>query len=556
MAKIHTLKIKNYRCIKNFKQVFNDAAFVCLIGRGDSGKTTMLNAISAVLSPNWNYSFSDTDFYSSNVNKPITIEVTLYDLPPGLLTDSKFGLYKRIINRENQIIDDILNKESKESRDALTIRLKVNEDLEPRWYVVNKREHQEDIEIHSSDRAKLNVFVISDYLDKHFSWGKGTPLYSLLKLTEVDIETEKILSEANRKAKNSIKESGSFGSFNDIIKNIKEAATKIGLSTGELEAFIDFRNELVKEGNITLHSGDIPFRLSGKGTKRLLSIAIQLELAKHGGIILIDELEQGLEPDRAKFLAKYLKDNNGGQVFVTTHSNNVLVEMEAENIYLKSNGTKHLFSFSEDFQGCIRKNPEAFFAKKVIVCEGATEIGICRALNNFRIENDDENLALLGVALADGTGSNFVQYCKTLKQAGLDVCAFCDSDEKGINKKKSKMKEMGITIVDCDNNNSIEQQLFRDLPWGIAVKMVRYVIREKTENSVLSVTGKASLDELFDQDTIENRVLLGEKAKEYGWFKRIDHGERIGKYWFNSIEELENKTIKRQYDELSTWIDK
>ena len=68
--------------------------------------------------------------------------------------------------------------------------------------------------------------------------------------------------------------------------------------------------------------------MRGKGTKRLLSIAIQLELAKRGGIILIDELEQGLEPDRAKFLAKCLKDRGEGQVFITTHSSNVIVELD------------------------------------------------------------------------------------------------------------------------------------------------------------------------------------------------------------------------------------
>ena len=129
MAKIHTLKIKNYRCIEKFEHVFIGSNFVCLIGRGDSGKTTILNAISAVLSPNWNYNFYDIDFYKGNIDNPIEIEVTLFDLPTDLLTDSKYGLYKRLLNSDNNIIDDILSEELEDTQDALTINFIVNKEL-------------------------------------------------------------------------------------------------------------------------------------------------------------------------------------------------------------------------------------------------------------------------------------------------------------------------------------------------------------------------------------------------------------------------------------------
>lgn len=555
MAKIHTLKIKNFRCLEKFKHCFKGSVLVCLIGRGDSGKTTILNAISAVLSPSWNYNFNDTDFHNGDINNPIIIEVTLYDLPTELLSDSKFGLYKRLINVDNEIVDDILSDELENSKDALTIRLIVNSDLEPKWYVVNNREQQEAIEIRASDRAKLNVFIISDYLDRHFSWSKGNPLYSLLKQMEVKIETDKIITEANRKAKNSIKESDSFSSFDSVIENIKVAASKLGLSSVDLEAFIDFKNTLITEGSISLHNGDIPFRLKGKGTKRLLSIAIQLELAKQGGIILIDELEQGLEPDRAKFLAKYLKDNNQGQIFFTTHSSNVLVELNAKHIFLKNTVAKSLYSFNKDFQGCIRNNPEAFFAKKVIVCEGATEVGICRALNSYRIKKGEKNLAVLGITYVDGTGDNFINYCIQLKKAGFDVCAFCDSDKSEINDKKENLRHKGISIVDCEDNKSIEQQLFSELPWRKVQSLVKYAIREKSEQSILDVTGKASVEELIGEDNEEIRLLLGDKSKKKGWYKRIDHGEFIGQFWFKSLSDLEDTTLKLEYDNLTSWID-
>jgi putative ATP-dependent endonuclease of OLD family len=83
MARICELKINNFRGIKTFSQKFNKN-FICLLGRGDSGKTTILDAISLVLSPNWNNSFYDSDFYNGTVDNTIEMEVSLLDLPEKL----------------------------------------------------------------------------------------------------------------------------------------------------------------------------------------------------------------------------------------------------------------------------------------------------------------------------------------------------------------------------------------------------------------------------------------------------------------------------------------
>ena len=69
MAMISSLSIKNFRGIKEFYHEFRDKKFVCLIGRGDSGKSTILDAISYVLSPSWTIPFYDTDFYDYNTKE-------------------------------------------------------------------------------------------------------------------------------------------------------------------------------------------------------------------------------------------------------------------------------------------------------------------------------------------------------------------------------------------------------------------------------------------------------------------------------------------------------
>ena len=93
MSHIKDITIQNYRGIKNLYQDFGDEKFIVLIGRGDSGKSTILSAIHAVLSPSWNLTFTDLDFHNQDTNTPIIIEATITELPKEFLKESKYGLY-------------------------------------------------------------------------------------------------------------------------------------------------------------------------------------------------------------------------------------------------------------------------------------------------------------------------------------------------------------------------------------------------------------------------------------------------------------------------------
>ena len=65
--KIKHIAIKNFRGIKKLDwKVTGD--FICLIGTGDSTKSTILDAIECALTPKWNYVFEDTDFFNPREN--------------------------------------------------------------------------------------------------------------------------------------------------------------------------------------------------------------------------------------------------------------------------------------------------------------------------------------------------------------------------------------------------------------------------------------------------------------------------------------------------------
>jgi putative ATP-dependent endonuclease of OLD family len=563
MAKIHTLRISNYRGLDQFEQVFGLTDFVCIIGRGDSGKSTILEAISIVLSSNWNVSFYDTDFFNLNIDKPIEIEASVYDIPLRLIQDDKYGLYIRGLDKSsNTIHDDI--KDSHEP--ILTIKLKVEKDLEPKWYVINKRLEKDLIEIKANDRSLLNQFFISDYIERHFSWNKGNPLYSLLKEDDNISGKTNVILEAFRQAIKSI-DPQSFEHLQPVLTRVKISGENFGVTMNNLTSNIDYKDVSVKDGRITLHENNIPLRLKGKGSKRLLSVAIQTELLKVGGILLIDEVEQGLEPDRVQHLVKLLKSQNNGQVFITTHSRDVLVELQFDNIFLLRKN--QLIGFDISFQGCLRRNPEAFFSKKVIVCEGATEVGICRAINKHKIKCSEPSYASLGIGIVDGAGSNFVTYCQKFKEAGFNVCAFCDSDDEGINSKKAELQSKQIKVFDWDDGRAIEHQVFLDLPWQSVQRLIDYVVDIKEEDVVKTLIQNQCSFELpsnwYDIDTPEIRIAIGKAAclkkkkrsgdiDDKGWFKRIDHGEFLGDLLCDSLRAINEKRLGKQLAGIFTWV--
>src|SRR5690606_16453677 len=124
-----------------------------------------------------------------------------------------------------------------------------------------------------------------------------------------------------------------------------------------------------------------------------------------------DELEYGLEPHRiARFLGSLGAKETAPplQVFLTTHSPVALRELSGNQLFVIRRGAQghevRPIGTGNDTQSTIRLYPEAFLARSVIICEGASEIGLLRGLDLYRVEQGHASLAALGVALVDCGG--------------------------------------------------------------------------------------------------------------------------------------------------------
>ncbi|MCX6150087.1 MAG: hypothetical protein NTX22_06155 [Ignavibacteriales bacterium] len=204
------------------------------------------------------------------------------------------------------------------------------------------------------------------------------------------------------------------------------------------------------------------------------------------------------------------------------------------------------------------------------MCEGATEVGICRAINNFRLKNGKKSATYLGVAFADGTGSNLISYCEGYNKSKYQVCLFCDSDNDGINKQKESIRLQDIKIIDWSNKLCLEKAIYKYLPIKVIKESVELAARLRKNTSTKdlwkSVCNKYDShtckecfsNNCFDEKDNEEylRDKIGEIASgENGWYKNITKGEALGDLIFDHYSELEDNELKQKLNELSNWID-
>jgi len=191
-VRIVKLSVENFRGIEKLDWTPQRQPLCCLIGPGDSGKSTVLDAIEAALSSRW-YTFGEGDCRGCDTSPWIKIEVTIAGLSKPLLSDEKFGLCIRGLAPDGRLRD-----EPEDGDEAvLTMRLTVDATMEPAWEIVNDRTPYPRT-MPNRDRALFRVVRLTGDDARHLTWGQGS---ILSKLTESGDEAAQQLAEAYRVAK-------------------------------------------------------------------------------------------------------------------------------------------------------------------------------------------------------------------------------------------------------------------------------------------------------------------------------------------------------------------
>jgi hypothetical protein len=113
------IDIRNFRGIKRLAWL-PAAGVNCLVGSGDTTKTTILDAIELALNPRWYPFADDSDFFDLDVEQTIKITVTLAGLPADFKADDQYGLHLRGWDAQQGTLKD---EPGEGLEDALSLRL-------------------------------------------------------------------------------------------------------------------------------------------------------------------------------------------------------------------------------------------------------------------------------------------------------------------------------------------------------------------------------------------------------------------------------------------------
>jgi putative ATP-dependent endonuclease of the OLD family len=100
VARIRKVEIEHFRAIEKLAWCPTDG-INCLVGPGDSGKSSILDAIDFCLGARRSLQFTDADFHRLEVQTPISISVTVGELDDQLKSFEAYGLYLRGFHAES-----------------------------------------------------------------------------------------------------------------------------------------------------------------------------------------------------------------------------------------------------------------------------------------------------------------------------------------------------------------------------------------------------------------------------------------------------------------------
>ena len=520
----------------------------CLIGPGDSGKSTILDAIDLCLGARRNIQFTDVDFHKLDVETPITITVTLGELDDPLKSLDVYGMYLRGFHADTKTIED---EPEKDAEPVLTLRLTVTGDLEPAWTLVSERAEGQGLnrDLSWGDRLRLAPTRIGVMADYHLAWRRGSVLN---RISDERADASAALAKAARDARSAFGDQAQ-DQLGETLGVVAATARELGVPIGEnIKAMLDAHSVSFSGGTISLHDEDgIPLRGLGLGSTRLLIAGLQRKAAEHSSIILIDEVENGLEPHRIIRLLGSLGAKEGPpplQVFMTTHSPAVLRELSGSQLFVtRTSVEKHdlqVVGTADGIQSTIRLYPEAFLAPKVIVCEGASEVGLMRGLDQYRTANGLDAITARGTALADcggGGADRPFERAAALTALRYKVAVIRDDDRRPTAAVEAAFIADGGTVVAWRDGRALEDELFLSLTEDAVAKLLDRAIALHGEN-LINDHIKSTSQNAEDLDSIraeglvdgmspESRAVLGKasRTRRAGWFKAVSWMEDVAR---------------------------
>lgn len=574
------VEIRNFRGIKKLDWA-PSAAVNCLIGPGDSTKTTILDAIELALNPRSYVFTDDSDFYDLDIDSSIKITVTMSGLCSEFRSDDRYGMYLRGWNGQASKVED---EPVEGLEDALSVRVIIDQSLEARWSIFNDRIGEEEGDppaLRYKDAKQLATTRLGPYAERHLGWGRQSVL---TRIGEAADSISLQLARASRAAREAFRQ-GNQNVFKETVARAELLGKQFSVPVREkYTADLDVQGVTITAGGIALHDGKLPLRRLGTGSSRLIVSALQHDVGGYH-IALIDEIEHGLEPHRIARLLRYLTSPNTGegsvsasQIFMTTHSPVVIRELTAADIFaVRATAgmieVRSVAATAKDLdiaQRHLRASPEAFLARRVLVGEGRTEHGFLRGLDIWWSPKGKESFALRGAIAIEGRGNvSALVIAEHLLNLGYEVLLLLDTDESPPTNLIDTVKEKGGAVFEWPDACSTEERIFLDVPWKTVIELVKFAeesvavgsdsVKDNINNAcqargLSKITGLV-LPTSLDNPAFRRAIGIAAKNKNNPWFKDITRGERLAEIVAPCLDQIPQTPLAETISKLRQWVD-
>jgi putative ATP-dependent endonuclease of OLD family len=445
-SRIHRLKVERFRVIDSLTW-YPGSGINIILGGGDVGKTTILDAIALLLNPTNTYALTDADYRRRGVNAEFVIEAVM-SLPATTTVNQQTKMnWPWVWDGKNPIqptVDDGDAGAAKQAEEPVyVVRVRGTSDLELVYEIVQPDNTIDFFSVALRRALGMVRLAGDDRNDRDIRLVQGSGLDRLLADKGLrgrlgkELAEEDVKEHLDDKAKTALSE---------LEKKFDERAlpTKLGLGiTGgpgiSLNALVGLTAD--KDG-VTL-----PLSNWGAGTRRLAALAIADALQGERPITIVDEIEKGLEPYRQRTLIQRLTES-GAQVFVTTHSGAVLrAAKDAGLWYLDAKGNLGQLPNDKVVRHQIT-DPLTFLARLAIVCEGATEVGFTSVM----LERAIGDFAARGVWATDGGGhETTLGLLEALAEGGLSFAGVVDNEGKWPTRWAELKRKLGGLLLQWPN---------------------------------------------------------------------------------------------------------
>lgn len=501
-AEIKRLHIQRFRGIRDLTWQ-PGLGLNLLLGGGNVGKTTLLEAIGLLLNPTTSYTLADSDYFGRRVEDEFLIEAVMalpedVNRQPGMAWPWEWDGQDAVLAGIEAPDEAVAPGVARPS--VYRVRVRGTADLELIYEIVQP---DDNVVVFSAGlRREIGLVRLlgDDRNDRDLRLVQGSNLDRLINDRGLRARLGHELA-ADSVDRHLDVEPRARLKLLDVQFVARRLPTQLGLAlTGSAGQSINALIGLTadKEGVV------LPLVTWGAGTRRLAALAIGDALQDGHPITLVDELERGLEPYRQRQLVRRIAAGQG-QTFVTTHSAPVLSAATGAAVWYVDTGGQVGELPTDKVSRHLARDPEAFLARLSIVAEGATEVGFLRE----QLEHALPGWRDMGVYITDGGGNDdALALLEALSLGGVKFGGFVDNENRCAGRWHAVKERVRELLFQWDAGN-MEQNVIPMFPAEQVRALIEDPADEKTGLRMRTLADRLETpDATFEALTVRARERL------------------------------------------------